>query len=63
MPRESQEWMTAAEVARKYGISAETVRRYARLGMLPVNYLPSGHMRIRPEDAERVLSKKRRPGS
>lgn len=55
MPQKPQEWMTAAEVAELLGVSAETVRRYVRLGQLVANHLPSGHLRIRREDAERLL--------
>lgn len=49
------EWMTAAEVAELLGVSAETVRRYIRLDQLPANRLPSGHLRIRRADAEKLL--------
>ncbi len=47
--------MTAHEVAELLGVSAETVRRYIRLGQLPANRLPSGHLRIRRQDAEKLL--------
>jgi excisionase family DNA binding protein len=55
MAQKSGEWMTAREVADLLGVSAETVRRYIRLGQLPANRLPSGHVRIRREDASRLL--------
>ena len=55
MTQKSGEWMTAREVAELLGVSAETVRRYIRLGQLPANRLPSGHVRIRREDAVRLL--------
>ena len=45
------DWMTAVEVARLLGVHPETVRRYVRLYQLPANRLPSGHIRIRREDA------------
>ena len=57
MTQKSGEWMTAREVADLLGVSAETVRRYIRLGQLPANHLPSGHVRIRREDALRLLPK------
>lgn len=49
--------MTPSEVAKLVGVSAETIRRYIRLGELPANRLPSGHLRIRREDAERLLAR------
>jgi excisionase family DNA binding protein len=57
MSQKPQEWMTASEVAELLGVSAETVRRYVRLGDLPANRLPSGHLRIRREDALKLLPK------
>jgi excisionase family DNA binding protein len=49
------DWLTPREVARLLGVDAETVRRYIRLGQLRANRLPSGHYRIRREDAEKLL--------
>ena len=57
MTQKSGEWMTAREVADLLGVSAETVRRYIRLGHLPANHLPSGHVRIRRADARTLLPK------
>ena len=54
-PQESKEWMTAKEVADLLGVHPETVRRYIRLGQLPANRLPSGHVRIRRQDALKLL--------
>lgn len=50
-----KEWMTATEVSELLGVSAETVRRYIRLGQLHANRLPSGHLRIRREDALKLV--------
>jgi excisionase family DNA binding protein len=47
--------MTAKEVAELLGVHPETVRRYVRLGQLPANHLPSGHIRIRRADALKLL--------
>lgn len=55
MAGDPDEWMTAADVAKLLGVSAETVRRYVRLGELPANRLPSKHIRIRRADAEKLL--------
>jgi excisionase family DNA binding protein len=49
------DWLTPKEVALLLGVDAETVRRYIRLGQLRANRLPSGHYRIRREDAEKLL--------
>jgi excisionase family DNA binding protein len=54
MAKESQEWMTAVQVAQLLGVHPETVRRYVRLEQLPANRLPSGHIRIRREDAMKL---------
>lgn len=43
---------TASEVADKLGVSAETVRRWARDGRVDVVILPSGVMRFRQETVD-----------
>lgn len=52
--------MTPSEVATLLGVDAETVRRYIRLGQLPANRLPSGHYRVRRDDAVKLLPKEDR---
>lgn len=51
----SSELITSAEVAELLRISRSTVTRYARLGQLPAIRLPSGYLRFRREDIERLL--------
>lgn len=51
----SGELLTSAEVAELLRVSRSTVTRYARLGQLPVIRLPSGYLRFRREDIERLL--------
>ena len=55
MSQESDEWMTAAQAAKLLGVSAETLRRYVRLGQLPALRLPSGYIRIRRSEVEKLL--------
>jgi excisionase family DNA binding protein len=55
MSQESAEWMTAAQAAKLLGVSAETLRRYVRLGQLPALRLPSGYIRIRRSEVEKLL--------
>jgi excisionase family DNA binding protein len=55
MSQESAEWMTAAQAAKLLGVSAETLRRYVRLGQLPSLRLPSGYIRIRRSEVEKLL--------
>lgn len=62
MSGETHEWMKAAEVAQLLGVSPETVRRYVRLGELPANRLPSGHLRIRRGDAMKLLREHQEEG-
>lgn len=49
--------MTAADVAREASVSAETVRRWARDGLVAYIELPSGHMRFDPADVRALLRK------
>ncbi len=55
MSQESAEWMTAAQAAKLLGVSAETLRRYVRLGQLPALRLPSGYIRIRRSEVDKLL--------
>jgi excisionase family DNA binding protein len=45
--------MTVAEAAETIGVSGDTVRRWADLGLLPVYRLPSGHRRFDALDIRR----------
>lgn len=52
----SNELMTAAEVAAMIPVHAETVRRWAREGQLTAVTLPSGRKRYRRCDVEALLT-------
>lgn len=49
------ELLTSSEAAQMLRVSKATITRYVRLGQLPAIRLPSGHLRIRRRDIERVL--------
>jgi excisionase family DNA binding protein len=49
------ELLTSSEAARMLRVSKATITRYVRLGQLPAIRLPSGHLRIRRRDIERLL--------
>jgi excisionase family DNA binding protein len=49
-------YVTATFVGRLYGVSPETVRRWARDGLVPAVTLPSGQVRFRREDVENLAS-------
>jgi excisionase family DNA binding protein len=49
------ELLTSSEAARMLRVSKATITRYVRLGQLPAIRLPSGHLRIRRRDIEKVL--------
>lgn len=51
----SSELLTSAEVAELLRVSRSTVTRYARLGQLPAIRLPSGYLRFRRQDIEKLL--------
>jgi excisionase family DNA binding protein len=51
----SQEWVTTTQAAELLGVHAETARRYVRFGQLPARRLPSGHIRIRRSEVQRLL--------
>jgi len=44
------------EVARLFGVSASTVTRWARTGVLPAVRTPGGHYRFRSEDIRKVVA-------
>lgn len=47
--------LTADEVADIVGVSGETVRRWARDGLVPFIKLPGGHFRFRREDVDSMI--------
>ena len=47
--------LTAAQVAEILNTSTESVRRWAREGLLAAVTLPSGHKRFRRSDVESLL--------
>jgi excisionase family DNA binding protein len=51
----SQELLTSAEAARVLRVSKSTINRYVRLGQLRAYRLPSGYLRFRREDVEKLL--------
>jgi len=55
MSSKEPDLLTAIEAAERLRVSASTVRRWAQLGLIPAIRLPSGQVRIRRTDVERVL--------
>ena len=49
------ELLTSSEAARMLRVSKATITRYVRLGQLPAIRLPSGHLRIRRREIEKLL--------
>ena len=48
--------LTSPEVADLFGVSDETVRRWAKDGKLPVVELPSGRVKFRRSDIDAILA-------
>jgi excisionase family DNA binding protein len=48
--------MTAAEVAQRFNVHPETIRRWARKGELPAVRVNRKVVRYRPSDVEALLS-------
>lgn len=48
--------LTTGEVAEALAVDHETVRRWVKAGKLQAIRLPSGVMRFRREDVERILA-------
>ena len=51
----ADELLTSSEAARMLRVSKATITRYVRLGQLPAIRLPSGRLRIRRRDIEKLL--------
>ena len=51
----ADELLTSSEAARMLRVSKATITRYVRLGQLPAIRLPSGHLRLRRRDIEKLL--------
>lgn len=50
------EWMWPRAVADAFGVSTDTVTRWADAGRIPVYVLPSGHRRYKRADIDRLLT-------
>ncbi len=59
----SEEWLTVQDVAKRFQVSEETVRRWIRSGELPVLDLggPKAGYRIRPHDLDAFMAKRYGP--
>lgn len=51
--------LTVSEAARRLGLSADTIRRYADTGLLPTLVTPTGQRRFRVEDVDALLSERK----
>jgi excisionase family DNA binding protein len=50
-------YMTRSEVSRLYGVSASTVTRWARLGLLKAVRTPGGHYRFPAVETRRAFER------
>jgi excisionase family DNA binding protein len=48
------EWVGVGEASAILGVSRSTVRRYVEQGHLPARRLPTGILRLKREDVERL---------
>lgn len=48
-------WLTTSQAADLLGVATATVARYVRQGLLPALRLPTGRLRIRRSEVERLL--------
>jgi excisionase family DNA binding protein len=55
MSDKPEKLITPREAAEILNVDPATVRRYVRLGVLPARRLPSGYIRLRRPDVERLL--------
>ena len=51
------EWLLPRDVADVFGVSTDTVTRWANAGRLPVYVMPSGHRRYKRADIDAILAK------
>lgn len=50
-------YLTRAQVSRLFGVSASTVTRWARLGLLKTVRTPGGHYRFPAEETRRAFAR------
>lgn len=48
-------FLTAPQVAERFGVSAETVRRWAREGKVPTVTMPSGRVKFLRADIDTLI--------
>ena len=51
------EWLLPRDVADVFGVSTDTVTRWANAGRIPVYVMPSGHRRYKRADIDAILAK------
>lgn len=54
-PVQTQNFLTIGEVARRSGLSVDTIRRYCSQGKLPYVRTPGGQRRFRAEDVDAMF--------
>jgi len=59
---DGSDMLTTTQAASMLGVDRATVARWVRLGQLPAVRLPSGHIRIRRRDVEKLLAEDRDEG-
>ena len=52
--KSGSEFLSRGETAKLFGVSASTVTRWARLGLLPALRTPGGHYRFPAEETRRA---------